>query len=253
MAADGALEKPVSAQELRAFQALFQFCGWLLYDDLSPEELDRLGRDAAMFSEPPFSQVAPGSSRAFRNALEDGAVEDGFARAVRLDRTYLFYMVACSHVSPYESVYRTDDATMFGPTTLQVRERYAQWGWRFEKLGSEPDDHIGAEFVFMAHLLDRAAGCLERAGGQGASGEGEVAEVLCALRGFLSEHVLVFGPLYLDNLAAQARTDFYHAAARLAFDVLASAERFFEARAVEQIDRDRFSVVGPSVEGPSEM
>ena len=144
-----------------------------------------------MFSEAPFTQVASDASRALVE-LFDGAAQSpeafaDFMHQVHLDRTYLFFMTGSSKASPYESVWRSEDETLFGPQTLEVRAMYKRGGLVFERAANEPDDHIGLEFSFVAHLLHAAA-------------EGDEA-ALPLLREFLAEHLLAFGPDCLARIA----------------------------------------------------
>lgn len=226
---DTAVPTPdLSPETCAAYQALCSFCSWALYDDPAPDALRGLAAERALFCEPPFSQVAPDASAAFGellSALAPDAAEDGPAAAealldeVRRDRSYLFYMVGASHTSPYESVYRTDDHTMMGPTTLEVRAAYRARGLVFERAASEPDDHVGLEFAFAAHLLGRAAG-------------GEAC-CLADCRDFLDRHLLTFAPAYLDVLEQRARSPYYRLVARMAQATLASLADALGAQAVE--------------------
>ena len=215
---------PVEACE--AYQALCSFCSWALYGDPDLQTLRGFAAERQMFLEPPFSQVAPQTAAELAGLLaacegEDAAAE-AFAQEVHRDRTYLFYMVGSSHTSPYESVYRSDDMTMFGPHTLAVREAYHAAGVQFDRAATEPDDHAGLEFAFCAHLLGQAA-------------EGDCG-ALAACRAFLAEHLLVFGPTYLHNLGLRAKSPFYRCVAAIAGAALESLAGALGARAVEGID-----------------
>ena len=212
-------------QACAAYQALCSFCSWALYNDPAPETLRGLAAERALFCEPPFSQVAPEDSAAFGELLavlapdaeENPAAGETLLDEVRRDRSYLFYMVGSSGASPYESVYRTDDHTMMGPSTLEVRAAYRTQGLVFERAANEPDDHVGLELAFEAHLLGRAA-----------AGE---ASCLETCRDFLSEHLLVFAPTYLGILEQRARSDYYRLVARIAQASLAALAEALGAHA----------------------
>ncbi len=226
-----------TAESCRAYQALCSFCSWGLFADPA-DQLEAFVADRAMFLEPPFSQMAPKAARLFHDALAAGEGEGitALAREVHLDRTYLFYMIGASHTSPYESVYRTDDSTVFGPTTLEVRAFYRTHGLRFDRAETEPDDHIGIELAFAAHLLDAAATAYE-------AGDVKAAEeALSALRDFLSNHVLVFAPMYLGNVRRRAKSAFYAAIAGVTEGVLATLADALGAQAVESIVEERYYV-----------
>lgn len=228
----------MNAESCRAYQALCSFCSWGLFSDPA-DQLGAFAAERAMFLEAPFAQVAPDAARRLYDALE---LRDGenslpaLAREVHLDRTYLFFMIGASHTSPYESVYRTDDSTVFGPTTLETRAFYRAHGLRFDRNETEPDDHIGIEFAFAAHLLDQAATALE-------AGNDEAAhEALLALGTFLSEHTLVFSPMYLGNVQRRAKSEFYAAIAGIAEGTLNALAETLGAEAVEGIVEERYYV-----------
>ena len=214
----------LSAEACEAYQALCSFCSWALYGDPDLQTLRGFAAERQMFLEPPFSQVSPQAAAELAELLAvcEGEGAEAFAREVHRDRSYLFYMVGSSHTSPYESVYRSDDMTMFGPHTLEVREAYHAAGVQFDRAATEPDDHAGLEFAFCAHLLGRAA-----AGDCGA---------LAACRAFLAEHLLVFGPTYLHNLGLRAKGPFYRCVAAIAGAALESLAGALGAQAVEGVD-----------------
>lgn len=223
--------------EAQAYQALCAFGSWALLTDVQEGDIEGLAEGRAMFFEPPFSQVAVDDARQLGEWLADADEAGGIgslAREAHLDRTFLFYMVGQSRTSPYESVYRTDDATLFGPTTLQVRERYAECGLVFEDNGKSPDDHLGLELAFLAELLQRAAQSAEL-------GKGEEQErALAQAKAFLSEHVLVFAFVYLANLKKQAQTPFYRSVAGIVASTLERLADVLDARAAEGVDEERF-------------
>ncbi len=227
----------LTAESCRAYQALCSFCSWGLFADPT-DQLEAFVRDRALFLEEPFAQVAPEAARALHDALEAGEGEGlaSLIREVHLDRSYLFYMIGASRTSPYESVYRTDDSTVFGPTTLAVRSFYKAYGLRFERAETEPDDHIGIEFAFVAHLLDGAALALEEGDEEGAC------RLLSDVRAFLSDHLLVFAPLYLGNVQRRAKTSFYAAVAGIAQASLESLAEVLGASASEEIAAERYYV-----------
>ncbi len=194
----------------RAFQALCAFCSWALYADPDEQTLSGLAEGRAMFCEAPFSQVAPEAGQELAHIFEEASQSPETLRAlmaqIRRDRTYLFRMTNASQVSPYESVWLSDDATMFGPQTLAVRQAYKQAGFVFENAAKEPDDHIGLEFSFAAHLFQAAA-----------EGDGQAP---ARLRAFLSSHLLAFGPACLARIADRARTPYFRAVVGIAAGTL---------------------------------
>ena len=160
----------LSLETVQAYRVLCEFCSLVLCESPSDEVLDRLIEQRALMLEQPFSAVAPAAASQLHDVLARAASEEGAAvkTALRRDYAYLFYMVGSSGTSPFESVYRTDDRTMFGPTTLEVREAYRAWGVQVPGQGSVPDDHRGRGCRRVRGRVGRgAAGARRRAGAAG--------------------------------------------------------------------------------------
>ena len=230
--------EPILANETaQAYRVLCEFCSLLLVENPSEETLNRLIDQRELLREDPFSSVAPKEAAALFSLLSEVSTSgsEAFKTEVKRDYTYLFRMVGASHTSPYESVYRTDDRTMFGPTTLEVREAYRAYGVQVPKQGSVPDDHIGYEFSFLAHLMGVAA----NSEGEGA-GDGAPARACDDARAFLSDHVLVFAPVYLANVQTRAKEPFYRAVAGIAQATIASLADVLDAHAAESLDEKAY-------------
>ncbi len=191
----------LDTETLQAYQALCSFCGWALFEDLTPELVAGFAEQADLFAEAPFSTVAPEESATIASVFTKAAEDKESFELLRQDRSYLFYMTGVSHTSPYESVYRTDDETVFGPTTLEVRAAYKVRNLEFPLAASQPDDHLGLEFMFLAHLL-------------GLASQGDETALEDA-RSFLSDHTLVFASAYLSKVEQQAESAYYRAVAGL--------------------------------------
>ncbi len=257
MEAQPVADEAMTVETAQAYQALCAFCSWALLADVGEEDVARLAGDRSLFLEPPFSQVAPRAAEELAGWLAQADGEGGasaLAREAHLDRSYLFYMVGQSRTSPYESVYRTDDATLYGPTTFQVREAYAAHGLAFGRSANEPDDHLGLELSFLAYLLGLAA---EGAGESPARADAACdpaascdlapdaacdSAALADAAAFLSNHVLVFSGIYLKNLRTRARTPFYRAVAEVAAATLEALAAALGAHAAETLDETRFAV-----------
>ncbi|WP_139653553.1 TorD/DmsD family molecular chaperone [Raoultibacter phocaeensis] len=245
-------ELRLSSETAQAYCVLCEFCSLLFTENPDQETLDRLIDQRELLREEPFSSVAPEDAAKLFDILAEADVRgrDGFATGVKRDYTYLFHMISTSHTSPYESVYRTDDRTMFGPTTLEVRKAYHAHGVQVPKQGNTPDDHIGYEFSFLAHLLGVVAeeGAGSEASGDAESGadgscegataaaDGEAARALSDARAFLSDHLLVFAPVYLENVRTQAKEPFYRSVAGIAQASIDSLAHALGAQATEAID-----------------
>ncbi|WP_304425818.1 molecular chaperone [uncultured Adlercreutzia sp.] len=220
------MHEKLAPEEAQAWEALLNWCGWALYHRPTEEDITNMVATRTLFAEEPFCQAAPEGSRALAAVLDGAAAqEDGvaaLAREVQLDHTYLFRMTGQSRTTPYESVYRTDEAIMFGETLLDVRRYLAEAGLRLDSELNEPEDHAGLEFMLAAALLS-----------QGRTDEA---------RAFLSDHLLVFGPLYLANLEKRAQSGYYRAIAVLCAAALAGAAEALDAAPAESIDSARFAI-----------
>lgn len=230
-------EQQFSAETLRAYQILCEFCSKTLYCSPDPASVDNFIAQRALFLEEPFASVAPQASGVLYDLL-DGAQSEvqraDLLVALHRDYTYLFYMVGISHTSPYESVYRTDDRTMFGPTTLEVREIYRVHGQRLAQTENQPDDHIGIEFSFLGSLFSQL---IEQ---ESVKDINAAEATLCALRAFLSDHLLVFAPVYLANVQTRADTDFYRSVAVIAEKFLAHMAHTLGIEAGASIDTSAY-------------
>jgi TorA maturation chaperone TorD len=222
---------------LRAAQILSEFSSRLLYYSPTQGQLAQLAAQRVLLLEEPFSTVAPQAVKRLYDLLATAQSEQDQAALLKTlcqDYSYLFYMVGLSHTSPYESVYRTDDRTLFGPTTLEVRACYRAYNLALTNKQAEPEDHIGLEFLFVALLLDRAAQASDAGDERGAEA------ALNDLRRFLGEHLLVFAFVYLANLKTRAQTAFYQTIAEIAAATLTSLADEFGVQAQEQINAADF-------------
>lgn len=185
-------------------------CGLLgrsLYADPDKAWLEQLIRED-VFSEVPLGTGQPDVERG-RELLDQWARRnpDGLAQtefeAIQADQLVLFLGVGKPLAPVWESIYFHEDRLIFQEETLQVRQWFARFGLQFEHLHREPDDHIGIELSFVAHLASLAlqaldAGQIEKA-----------AELLHNQGAFLNEHLLRWAPAWADLVEANARTDFY--------------------------------------------
>ena len=133
---------------------------------------------------------------------------------LQIDHTRLFVGIGKTLAPPWESVYFNQDNTIFQEQTLQVRQWYRRFGVEPEKLYSEPDDHIGLELSFLAHLAKLGLQALE---------ENNVTwfeQTLQAQRQFITEHPLKWVSDWCGLVNQHARTDFYRGLAVLTYGAL---------------------------------
>jgi len=84
-----------------------------------------------------------------------------------------------------------------------VRAWYARYGLTAPSLHREPDDHIGLELSFVAHLAGLALRAID------AHDQERFQEVLEAQRRFLAEHLFKWGPGWCSRVEAASDSAFY--------------------------------------------
>ena len=119
---------------------------------------------------------------------------------LKLDYTRLFIGFETTLAPPYESVYLSKYHIMFEKQTLEVRRFYEGFGLQVKKKMKEPDDHIGMELLFVAHLCGLISTEIE---------------IIEDLKRFLSTHLLRWISLFLKRVEEHAETDYYLATAYL--------------------------------------
>lgn len=174
-----------------------------------------------VFTESPFGGEQPEIVRGLEilgqwAQSHAGGISDSDFTDLKLDYTRLFIGLEKMHTAPWESVYFNRERMVFQEQTIQVRNWYSRFGLQAEKLNKEPDDHIGLEFLFVAHLASLALQAMER------NDKKSLDEILQAQRDFLSEHLLQWGPGWCRLVIEHASTDFYRGMAHLAQGALSA-------------------------------
>jgi putative dimethyl sulfoxide reductase chaperone len=151
--------------------------------------------------------------RAWHRAGETSSSGDKFD-ALCADYTRLFIGPGKVLAPPWESVYCTEERLLFLEQTLQVRHWYARFGLQSAKLHQEPDDHIGLELEFLAHLARLGLQALQTEKSE------RFDESIDSQRQFLLEHTLQWAPVWCDIVQTAAKTEFYRGIARLTLGAL---------------------------------
>jgi TorA maturation chaperone TorD len=152
------------------------------------------------------------------------------------DYTRLFIGPGKLLAPPWESVYFSEDRLTFQEETLQVRDWYRRFGLESEKLHHEPDDHIGLEFEFVAHLARCALLALEQ------NDDARYDEAIEARRQFIAEHPGRWAAGWCGQVEKHARTDFYRGMAMLARGAVAEASSLSDIRMT--VERDEWLCSG---------
>ncbi len=196
--------------ELQAYALALRLEGMAFYLPPSESFLASLeGGD--LFIEWPWEPDAPATTcgiHLLRDYL-DGAAPASLLPALRSEYTALFVGLEQVDAPPWESVYLSRDHLLFDEQTLEVRNFYARFGLQIPNMDREPDDHIGYELLFLAHLLEQAASALAEANPVRA------APFLAAARDFLVAHPQQWALLFAERVEQYGSTPYYRGFAYL--------------------------------------
>ena len=133
-----------------------------------------------------------------------------------LTKEYLRLFVGPGHVHcpPYESAHRKDRpkperGLVMGPSTADVRRRYAAAGLGVSESFTDLPDHIAAEMEFM-HFL-----CAEESKFRHQVNDEEAKRHRIIERDFLNDHIEPWVAAFADCVLASTNSTFYKAAANL--------------------------------------
>lgn len=117
------------------------------------------------------------------------------------DYTRLFIGPHALPASPWESSYK-NDGLLFTETTAAVEAYYNKHGFYLSNSEQEAADHIGFEFDFIYHLIEKchSAEILD---------PNKLKESLAVQSYFLDNHILVFIESLMTSITKHAQTDFY--------------------------------------------
>lgn len=141
-----------------------------------------------------------------------------------LETDYLRLFIGAGKVlaPPWESVYSDDDRLVFQEQTLQVRNWFRKYGLESHRIYHEPDDHIGLELSFIAHLDQLALEAVTK------NEINELTWLLHDKQSFLRGHPLTWVNKWCDLVEKNARTDFYRGIAFLVKGTLKESEEFLD-------------------------
>lgn len=135
------------------------------------------------------------------------------------DHSALLLAMSTHAVSPYESVYTSEEHLMMQAARDEVVAAYASSG--FAKAGEYhvPEDHISLELDFMAALGNRAANAVDTVLAAQVDTESDpLAEAerdMNAQIDFLERHLFVWAPQFCDELEKRAATPFYRGVSQM--------------------------------------
>jgi len=183
--------------------------------------------DEQVFAETPFgsgnAKVDAGLARLQEWSEEQhGALTQASFDAVEVDYVRLFIGSKKMFAPPWESVYLNKDHLLFQKETLQVRNWYRRFGLQVEHLYNQPDDHLGIEFSFLAHLARLSLQALEM------GDQPEFEKLRKAQREFIRTHMDRWVPRWNEDVQANGHTLFYQGIAQLAHGVLETLKTVLE-------------------------
>lgn len=218
--------------ELVGEALLFGLLGRMLYGELDKAWLESLITDE-VFSESPFGtnqiEIRKGLELLSRWSAEnrDGISEDEF-KSLQFDQLRLLIGLDRVLAPVWESVYFNESRLVFQQQTHEVREWYARFGLQIERFNREPDDHIGLELSFIAHLATRALNVVDE-------DPQCFDEFVEAQRQFLSEHLLGWGPAWAKLVKQHAETDFYRGVGHLTHGALLAATEVLQIKMPREV------------------
>lgn len=118
--------------------------------------------------------------------------------------------------APWESVHLSATGLTFQEETLAVRHWYRRFGLESLKIHNEPDDHIGLELSFLAHLINRTGAAI------GEDDWAAVEHYVDAQRQFLAEHLGRWIGRWARQVEAHARTNCWRGVALLLHSAVTS-------------------------------
>lgn len=180
-------------------------------EEMSPEAVKCLaGREVAE-----AFRLATGHDGAAHCASLEGLVRKAsqdfasYGDRWRSDYMRLFIVPGKASALPWESAWALGDRTLFGPCTLDVRERYRRAGLAVGGKGTVADDHISLELGYMKHMAIR----LWRAFSEKDSGA--FSNLASEQLSFLEEHLLKWAPLFCEYVESSDEDGLYGRSAGL--------------------------------------
>lgn len=121
---------------------------------------------------------------------------------VRQDFYQLFLGPRHLKAPPWESVYRSELRLVNQKCTVDVRKIYSRFG--FETEGGQLEDHFGTECDFIYRL------CLM----SDTADEEQTKNLLSVQKYFITEHLAMWAPRFVDDIKGSARTLFFRGLAQ---------------------------------------
>lgn len=177
--------------------AAFSFFNKVLLDAPEKEYMNGVKENLELFNDWPFSSSEDSVKglKLIKDFMEKYSEE---VFPVVLDNfNKLFIGPGHLFAPPWESVYKEDDHTIFGESTLQVRKRYKKQGIEINNMHREPDDHMGYECAYLNVLLAEAASVDDNT------------ELKAEIVDFIQTHPMSWVNEFTEKMIDNSVTDFY--------------------------------------------
>jgi TorA-specific chaperone len=204
--------------EVRA--SLYGLLAKCLFSELSlktlrevEDELSSLRGKIGIWNEPQLKK----GFKDFGNALLRSDPED-----LAVDYASLFLGGKEGSICPSESSYV--EKIIYGQSTLQVIEFYAQHGFVKDETFHEPDDHIAVEFAFMSVM----GWSLVKLIREERTKSSRYRNYLETQLSFLTDHLMKWIPGWADYVRGLSETDFYRALANFSRILVEADYRLFK-------------------------
>lgn len=199
---------------LKNRQALYTFLGGLYLNEVDAAQLAAM--QAMDFPQQSGVEKLDEGYRLLAEYLETATEESLDELAVEYARVFLSAGVAQGLAAfPYESIYTGKQRLMAQKPEGEAAVLYAAKGLQASEDNYRvPNDHIGLELTFMAHLCGQAADALE----QGDSAA--LAESMGEQKSFLQAHLLNWCNSFCHDLERYAGTAFYKGLANITLGFL---------------------------------
>ena len=213
MTENGELTTPEWQETLTGELLLFSLLGKMLLQIPEKSWLQPI-LDEDLFTEAPFAEQQPAVIQGLALMEQwsqdiQGRLTSDIITDLKAEHTRLFTGLLKIPVAPWESVFFTEERLVFQKQTQDVRDWYRRYGMAVNNEYKEPEDHIGLELTFIAHLAKIGLAALAT------QNEVDFEGALAAQRDFATKHLFLWAPLWCSLIQKHAQTDFYRGLAQI--------------------------------------
>lgn len=155
-------------------------------------------------------------------SLGERAGDGEYIESLKSAFTRLFLVPGESYVYPWESPYIGKEVMLFQESTLDVRNRYAEYGFAAVEFGHFPEDHVSMMLDFLAHLSTRAFDAFEN------EEDAEARRILASQGDFVAAHLTDWLPRFCERLGEKDVSGVYARLACALAAFLAVDKRFVD-------------------------